>query len=665
MMTITINRVRLTADQLRTETDSSVGAGSIVLLQWTRPLSPSEREIVERAVELLDVVPERAYIASVRDADSVARLEAQLPVRVLRYDRRFKLSPALAALSAEGQRSTEVSIVTHRDVDLAPLLSGIASLAGCRLERSDRGLRGSVPIAALSELASIDEVRHVEPAAELEESCSIASELVRADRAWSVGYRGEGEVIAVCDSGFDAGSSTCVHPAFLGRVLGVYQLGDFAPHDAKGHGTLVASCALGDGRSALMGDSVGVAPGAKLVAQSIQMQSDKLRFPGAVREVFETPLRDHGARIHNLSFNDASARNRAAYTELCRSLDAYLFQSRETVLCLSAGNYGRAVERADGTTEIEARSIAPPGSCKNAIVVGASESRRPEYPETYGAHFPNTIGLEPFASDRLADDPETVMAISGRGPTLDGRVKPDVVAPGSCILGAASRRGPREPDSTYGTSVDDLYRFGGGTSLASGFVAGACAVIRGWLRTERGISRPSAALVKAVLICGATPLRGRAVRSERDMTVPDTNQGFGRVDLAASLGLDGSTVELHDEGPLLRTGEQRTFCRVLSTPCNLVATVVWSDPPSETLVNDLDLIVTSGGEERHGNVPAGGTGFDRHNNVEQVRWPNVPPGSVEMVVRAHHLTLDQQSFALVWRVEPAIGASEQSTSRAD
>lgn len=155
------------------------------------------------------------------------------------------------------------------------------------------------------------------------------------------------------------------------------------------------------------------------------------------------------------------------------------------------------------------------------------------------------------------------------------------------------------------------------------------------------------------------------MRSERDMTVPDTNQGFGRVDLAASLGLDGSTVELHDEGPLLRTGEQRTFCRVLSTPCNLVATVVWSDPPSETLVNDLDLIVTSGGEERHGNVPAGGTGFDRHNNVEQVRWPNVPPGSVEMVVRAHHLTLDQQSFALVWRVEPAIGASEQSTSRAD
>ena len=83
----------------------------------------------------------------------------------------------------------------------------------------------------------------------------------------------------------------------------------------------------------------------------------------------------------------------------------------------------------------------------------------------------------------------------------------------------------------------------------------------------------------------------------------------------------------------------------------LKATLVWTDPPGEGLQSDLDLIMKTGGKERHGNMPAGSAGFDRANNVEQVLWANLPAGSVTVTVVAHRVTLEPQSFALVVRVQ--------------
>jgi hypothetical protein len=77
---------------------------------------------------------------------------------------------------------------------------------------------------------------------------------------------------------------------------------------------------------------------------------------------------------------------------------------------------------------------------------------------------------------------------------------------------------------------------------------------------------------------------------------------------------------------------------------------VWTDPPGEGLQSDLDLIVSAGQQVRHGNMPAESTRFDRANNVEQVRWVNVPTGSVAVTVAAHKVTFEPQRFALVIRV---------------
>src|SRR5262249_53073676 len=162
-------------------------------------------------------------------------------------------------------------------------------------------------------------------------------------------------------------------------------------------------------------------------------------------------------------------------------------------------------------------------------------------------------------------------------------------------------------------------------SMATPLVAGCIANVRAFLRTLHGIKKPSAALLKALIINGAHDLAGQYVPSEAG-AIPNNNEGFGRVDVQAVGGPYGAgeAVSFFDEGKALDTGEQTQ--QAVTVPVGarvLKVTLVWTDPPGEGLQSDLDLIVKAGGQERHGNMPAGSADFDRTNNVEQVVWTNV------------------------------------------
>ena len=94
----------------------------------------------------------------------------------------------------------------------------------------------------------------------------------------------------------------------------------------------------------------------------------------------------------------------------------------------------------------------------------------------------------------MANNPEGLVAFSSRGPTLDHRIKPDVVAPGTFILSTRSRD---TAGTGWATSADPLYFFEGGTSMATPLVAGCTAVLREFAIKQKGIKKPSAALIKA------------------------------------------------------------------------------------------------------------------------------------------------------------------------
>ncbi len=191
--------------------------------------------------------------------------------------------------------------------------------------------------------------------------------------------------------------------------------------------------------------------------------------------------------------------------------------------------------------------------------------------------------------------------------------------------------------------------------MATPLVAGCVAVTREYLIKKQGLPNPSAALVKALLINGARSMRGQYVPPEVG-AVPNNSEGFGRVFMPDTVGpLDPAvTLTLKDENTALDTNQEETT--TVSIPAGsghrLKVTLVWMDPAGEALQNDLDLIVrASSGDERHGNVAAGSTDYDRANNVEQVEWPNIPSGTVTITVRAQRITQGSQTYALVIRVQ--------------
>ncbi len=82
---------------------------------------------------------------------------------------------------------------------------------------------------------------------------------------------------------------------------------------------------------------------------------------------------------------------------------------------------------------------------------------------------------------------------------------------------------------------------------------GCAAVVREYFQKKHSLN-PSAALAKAMLINGAKDLVGQYIPSEAG-DIPNSSEGFGKVDLASTIG-DGILFEFKDEATNLDTGEE-------------------------------------------------------------------------------------------------------------
>src|SRR3989338_1286981 len=87
-------------------------------------------------------------------------------------------------------------------------------------------------------------------------------------------------------------------------------------------------------------------------------------------------------------------------------------------------------------------------------------------------------GAEPIASSRLSEDARGMAAFSSRGPTADGRIKPEVVAPGTNIVSA---RSTHEKATVGWGTYGDKYLYMGGTSMATPLSSGALGILRQFL----------------------------------------------------------------------------------------------------------------------------------------------------------------------------------------
>ncbi len=515
-----------------------------------------------------------------------------------------RTDPALARrLATAGASPVPVRVKVFADVPFADARGGAAA-AGLAVTRALPRLGivdGIADAETVVRLAGLDAVRWVEAAPPAPQ---LANNGMRVDahvnEVQLLGLTGAGIVAGM----WDGGSPDLAHPDLAGRVTagepGMFTL----PHS-----THVAGILIGDGTNSLAHGGGGwqwrgVATQAQLVVYDV---------PDVLAEI-DSAVAAHDIDLTNHSWTaTVDSSNCSLYGDY--AADAPEFDA------IVRGAYGKPLpvvfaagnERDDADCAASAPggygSLPPPGTAKNVLTVGANQS-----------------------------DAGVIAYFSSWGPTDDGRMKPDVTAPGcqaSGDLGITS------------TAVGGGYYTTCGTSQAAPAVTGAVAVLAAdWRAFHPADPRPATA---KALLGGYAQDRGPAG--------PDYRFGLGAIHLEATVAAlrTATTIEdaVDDAG-----ADEWTFFVPAGTD-TLRVTLAWDDPPAAelaaaTLVNDLDLELVSPAaavylpfvlDPANPALPAG-TGVNHRDNLEQVRVLAPAPGVWTARVRGGSVPMGPQEYSL-------------------
>ena len=463
-------------------------------------------------------------------------------------------------------------------------------------------------------------VRFIEDYEEPKIECNVVRSkgLANLEDLYLEGYTGRGQTICIHDTGLDNGDIPNLHPDFKkknvrGRTTtGVYnQRKDWNDwQDAGSHGSHVAGCALGDG-TASEGLYHGMAPDADIFVLCAGSTSGGI-LSGNYSDL--TNVYYEGARVMNCSWGSGRG---GIYTSSARFEDNLMWEFKDFLICHSAGNYNDNVE--NPTSRINDQA-----SAKNTIVCGAAQTDRPD----------QGSGGVPFDGVH-----QGMASFSSRGPTADGRMKPDIVIPGCSIYATAYDKETTSVRSTY-------YRYASGTSMASPLVAGCATVVRQYLIENRHVDDPNGSLIKAILIAGARTLYpGQYTEfAEIPNFRPNYVEGHGQVKVKESLEPSGGSMVFFED-TLTATG--RAFTNEFTKPADtdLTVALAWTDYPgtsgaAKALVNDLDLYV----------VAPDNTVYNRDNHLDSTEilyLGNLDPGTYKVIVKAKNIMRGPQPASVV------------------
>lgn len=644
--------------------EGSEGAGEYLIVQFVAPARDAWLDQLSRdGVEFLQYVPHQAFLVHASEKGRAA-IAGHPKVRWSGpFSSAYKVDPALidggpgitpperttdgrnvydvavfkratgaglrAALEAAGARVRNEIVLPANYFDLYRVEAAFASVAA---------------FAAIPGVITIDP--WVRPMAEDERASHICAGNYTNpttisgpgyDPTTQFGVNGANVTVSVVDDGVgipgDGGYYVTAANTVNGPLRG-------ASAGAQGHGHLNASIIAGTTPYSTLDPTghnygAGIAPGSHV----INIPLLRAGYTGVEADCYADTVATNGPNgvpgsISNNSWGNGTNAN--VYDAYTAQFDGFVRDAstaaglQPITLVFSAGNSGPG-----------ALSLTRPKAAKNLIATGNGENLRTEL---YGTSANNMDDLNNSSS---------------RGPAADGRVKPDITAPGTAIAGGRSG-----PDALFG-NIDTYHRWSSGTSHAAPHVAGAAALLTQLWKAGHGGQNPSPAMLKAILVSGTVDMNGVNTAAAR----PNGNEGWGRLNLKNVLNT-GATVGYVDQAQVLTTvGQTFAYSGTLADGARpLVVALVWTDPPgaggaNPALVNNLDLEVTVGATLYRGNVFSGGVSTtggtaDTLNNVENVFLPaGTSAGTpVNVTIRATALNGDgalgtgdttDQHFALV------------------
>ncbi|MEE9490149.1 MAG: S8 family serine peptidase [Thermoplasmata archaeon] len=577
------------------------------LVQFHGPVKEAWKQDIERlGGRVLNYIPNDAFIVQL-DAELLDDVRSLTEVQWLGvFQPAYKIRPALFEMSGR----VSVKIITFANEGLGQVISSLhRDQITSYFETDDFGVvKAEVDVTDIPSFAKLNSVQYIEPIYEMEPTNANMQWIMQTDvpdnrRLWDMGLHGEGQIIAVADTGLDfdhrffredggtvqtgdiynvtdLGRRKVVRYQTMSHWIGIDRMTDpwawkdsaymwVAGNITSGHGTMVSGTLTGndDPLGASLND--GIAKGAKIYFQDIgtlyknpewsDWWDDSLRFiPDDYHDLFWDPYND-SARIHS---NSWGAKN-IDYDLEAMMVDKFMWEYPEMLVVFSTGNDGL-------------NGPGSPATAKNTIAVGWHDP------------FPN--------QDR-------VDASSSVGPTEDGRRTPTVMAVGEGISSRSS--GNNWDNSNIGNEIAWA-----GTSYSGPVVSGLAAITRqyymeGWYPTGGAVPAngftPSGALLKSTIAVAGQQMQGTRADRRNEGTWPNNAQGWGRVVLDNALYFPGDASRLHivDHTEGLATGESVEYTYYVSSGAiPFKVAMAYSDYPGATpttkaLVNNLDLLVTS------------------------------------------------------------------------
>ncbi|WP_413557437.1 S8 family serine peptidase [Bdellovibrio sp. HCB209] len=664
--------------EVQTALFSDAVAGDYIV-QFSNKITAKDRAALQARFEIFGYLPDDALVVRGAMVDlNVFRQSHPGVYAVVPYKAQYKISNDIAPVSVFNKDQVQSLLIKlFKASDAKAVVSSLKKMKAEVEVVNGKSIVVLVPRSQIYNIANLTGVEHVQSTPvittmdfpldqQLDPTTKGAgdysditgdesgTQVMKFDSVWALGLTGRGQTVAMADTGLDSGNINQIASDFSGAVKSGYAFGLWSKtwEDPMGHGTHVAGSIMSRG-TASGGRLKGGAYDSMMVAEGMwSTMLNGLSVPSKLADLFDKANND-GARVHSNSWG--AVKNFGAYDSMAVQVDEWMSNNPDMLVIFAAGNSGVDANK-DG--RIDGGSIGTPGTAKNVLTVGASKNRT----KTGGIQVPvsklraaaEAWSAEPIFSSMLSDREDGIAMFSSRGPTLDGRVKPEIVAPGTNIL--SNRSHIKNASPLWGAYNDD-YAWSGGTSMATPLTAGAVAIARQMLIEKWGVTNPSAAALKAMIMHSADDMypgqfgevgaaKGQEILTRR----PNSDEGYGRVNMDNLVKMMKNTFVVDDrDGVTTNQTEDYTF--KLSAPGKLYANLVWTDAAgsanaSKALVNDLDLVLTG---------PNGTISMNDHTNNAEMIETTLPAGDYKLTVKGANVPQGKnggrQPYALVFSVQ--------------